>query len=259
MLSARPIRTRAGSGRWRSSARRCSGRATICSVCVPDVTVRRSESHHEVSTGYTGFVRAPLIRYGQDFALSNTWLEHGVDIVAGSPRLFLESSLGVPGDEGGLRRRRGLDRSIRVQGYYKALIVGASRLYSGRDRALGDFAHGESLFNGVDGRFTTAGSSSVANGFSDGRSTGSTTTGGYLDLLVHRRALGIVTPVARIERLDYEAGPYFSLYLRRVTGGARIDMPGCFTGQINVIHQPAGLAAGRRNVMDAGITCSVRR
>ena len=72
-------------------------------------------------------------------------------------------------------------------------------------------------------------------------------------------ALGIVTPVARIERLDYEAGPYFSLYLRRVTGGARIDMPGCFTGQINVIHQPAGLAAGRRNVMDAGITCSVRR
>ena len=80
--------------------------------------------------GYTGFVRAPLIRYGQDFALSNTWLEHGVDIVAGSPRLFLESSLGVPGDEGGLRRRRGLDRSIRVQGYYKALIVGASRLYT---------------------------------------------------------------------------------------------------------------------------------
>ena len=209
--------------------------------------------------GYTGFVRAPLIRYGQDFALSNTWLEHGVDIVAGSPRLFLESSLGLPGDEGGLRRRRGLDRSIRVQGYYKALIVGASRLYSGRDRALGDFAKGDSLFNGVDGRFTTAGVQLRGEWIFGRPFDGVTTTGGYLDLLVHRRALGIVTPVARIERLDYEAGPYFSLYLRRVTGGARIDMPGCFTGQINVIHQPAGLAAGRRNVMDAGITCSVRR
>ena len=157
--------------------------------------------------GYTGFVRAPLIRYGQDFALSNTWLEHGVDVVAGSPRLFLESSLGVPGDEGGLRRRQGLDRSIRVQGYYKALIVGASRLYSGRDRALGDFAKGDSLFNGVDARFTTAGVQLRGEWIFGRPFDGVTTTGGYLDLLVHRRALGIVTPVARIERLDYEAGP----------------------------------------------------
>ena len=209
--------------------------------------------------GYTGFVRAPLIRYGQHFALSNTWLEHGVDLVAGTPRVYVETSLGAPGDEGALRRRRVFDRSVRVQGYYKALIVGASRLYSGRDRTLGDFAQGESLFNGVDGRFTTAGVQLRGEWIFGRPFDGVTTTGGYLDLLVHRRALGIVTPVARIERLDYEAGPYFSLYLRRVTGGARVDLPGCFTGQVNVIHQPAGLAAGRRNVMDAGITCSVRR
>src|SRR3954454_11148251 len=60
--------------------------------------------------GYTGFVRAPLIRYGQHFALSNTWLEHGVDLVAGTPRAYVETSLGAPGDEGALRRRRVVDR-----------------------------------------------------------------------------------------------------------------------------------------------------
>jgi hypothetical protein len=209
--------------------------------------------------GYTGFVRAPLIRYGQHFALSNTWLEHGVDFAAGSPRLSVETSLGVPGDEGELHRRSGLDATIRVQGYYKALIVGASRLDSGRDRALGAFAQGRSAFNGVDARVTAAGVQ-VRGEWIFGRPFDHvTTTGGYVDLLVHRRALGIVTPVARVERLDYEAGPYFSLYLHRLTAGARIQLPGCLTGQINAIHQPAGLAGGRKNVMDAGITCSVRR
>ena len=208
--------------------------------------------------GYTGFVRAPLIRYGEHFALSNTWLEDGLDVAAGWPRLYVETSLGVPQDEGELLRRRGLDGSVRIQGYYKSLIVGASRLYTGRDRALGDYVQGRALFNGVDARFTTGGVQ-VRGEWIFGRPfDGVTTTGGYLDLLVHRRALGIVTPVARFERLDYAAGRY-SLFLHRVTAGARVQMPGCFTGQINVIHQPAGLAAGRRNVMDAGITCSVRR
>jgi hypothetical protein len=139
------------------------------------------------------------------------------------------------------------------------VIFGASRLSSGRDRALADFAQGRSLFNGVDGRFSSRGIQ-VRGEWIFGRPfDGVTTTGGYLDLLVHRRALGPVTPVARVERLDYEAGPYFSLYLHRVTTGARIQLPGCFTGQVNVIHQPAGLAARRRNVLDAGITCSVRK
>lgn len=208
--------------------------------------------------GYTGFVRAPLIRYGERFALSNTWLEHGVDIIAGSPRLYVETSVGVPRDEGELRRRSGLDGAVRVQGYYKALIVGASRLHSGRDRALGSFAQGRSVFNGVDARWTANGIQ-VRGEWIFGRPfDGVDTTGGYLDLLVHRRTLGIVTPLLRVERLDYDAGP-FSLNLQRVTGGARIRLPRCFSGQVNVIHQPNGLAAGRRNVMDVGLSCTVRR
>lgn len=208
--------------------------------------------------GYTGFVRPPLIRYGERFALSNTWLEGGVDVIAGSPQLYVETSVGVPQDEGNLRRRSGMDASVRVQGYYKSLIVGASRLHSGRDRALASFAQGRSVFNGVDARWTTSGVQ-VRGEWIFGRPfDGVTTTGGYLDLLVHRRALGPVTPLARIERLDYEAGP-FSLFLHRFTTGARIRLPRCFTAQINVIHQPTGLLANRTNALDAGVTCSVRR
>jgi hypothetical protein len=208
--------------------------------------------------GYTGFVRGPLIRYGEHFALSNTWLENGLDVVAGSPQLYVETSVGVPQDEGELRRRSGMDVAVRVQGYYKSLIVGASRLHSGRDRALGSFAQGRSVFNGVDARWTSSGVQVRGEWIAGRPFDGVTTTGGYLDLMVHRRSLGIVTPLARIERLDYDAGP-FSLHLQRVTAGARLRLPGCLTGQINVIHQPAGLAAGRTNVLDAGLSCTVRR
>ena len=208
--------------------------------------------------GYNGFVRPPLIRYGESFALSNTWLEGGVDVIAGSPRLYVESSLGVPQDEGEIRRRSGIDGTVRVQGYYKSLIVGAGRLHSGRDKALASFAQGRSVFNGVDARWTTNGVQ-VRGEWIFGRPfDGVTTAGGYVDLLIHRRALGRVAPLARIERLDYEAGP-FSFYLRRYTVGTRIQLPQCFTAQINVIHQPSGLRAGRTNALDAGLTCSVRR
>jgi hypothetical protein len=208
--------------------------------------------------GYNGFVRPPLIRYGERFALSNTWLEAGVDVVAGAPQLYAETSVGVPQDEGDLRRRSGVDASLRVQGYYKSVIVGVSRLHSGRDKSLADFAQGRSVFNGVDARWTTRGVQ-VRGEWIFGRPfDGVTTTGGYLDLLVHRRALGPFTPLARIERLDYEAGP-FSLFLHRFTAGTRIRLPRCFTAQVNVLHQPSGLLGNRRNALDLGLACSVRR
>jgi hypothetical protein len=208
--------------------------------------------------GYTGFVRPPLIRYGEQFALSNTWLEGGVDVFAGSPRLFVEASAGAPLDEGESRRRRGMDATVRVQGYYKSLIVGVSRLNTGRDRSLDAFAQGRAVFNGIDGRWTTDGVQLRGEWISGRPFDGVATKGGYLDLLVHRRALGPVTPLLRVERLDYDAGP-FSFYLHRFTAGARVHLPGCLTAQTNVIHQPVGLAAGRTNALDAGVTCTVRR
>ena len=53
---------------------------------------------------YTGFLRAPLIRYGGYWALSNNFLETGASVVAGTPRLFAEVSLGIPQDEDDLHR-----------------------------------------------------------------------------------------------------------------------------------------------------------
>jgi hypothetical protein len=207
---------------------------------------------------YSGFTRAPLIRYGKDFALANTWFEGGLDVIAGRPALYAETSLAVPVDEGELRRRSGLDASIRVQGYYKSLIVGASRIASGRDRALGSFAAGRSIFNGVDGRWTSHGVQVRGEWIHGHPFDGVKTTGGYLDVSVHHRRLGPVMVVGRAERLDYAAGP-FSLYEHRFTAGTRIRLPQCLSAQVNVIHQPTGLAQDRTTVMDAGLTCSVRK
>jgi hypothetical protein len=209
---------------------------------------------------YTGFVRAPLIRYGQRFALSNTFLEAGADLIAGMPQLYVETSIGVPQDEGLIQRRRGVDATARVQGYYKSLIVGASRLHTGRDRSLASFAAGRMVFNGVDARWMAHGVQLRGEWLFGRPFDAVTTRGGYVDLSIHHKALGPVTLVGRAEKLDYVALlSQFDLYLHRFTSGARIRVLQNLAAQINVIHQPTGLAAGRRNVLDAGVTYSVRR
>ena len=46
----------------------------------------------------------------------------------------------------------------------------------------------------------------------DGRPfDGTTVRGGYADVFVHRPSMGPVTALARIERLDYGAGPFFRI------------------------------------------------
>jgi hypothetical protein len=208
--------------------------------------------------GYSGFVRPPLIRYGRDFALSNTWLEAGMNLLAGIPQLYGEASVGVPSDEGELHRRAGLDTTVRVQGYYKSLVAGASHVHAGHGRELGSFAHGDLRFTGFDGRWMSNGLQLRGEWIVGAPFDGVATRGGYIDVSVHRRALGRVTPVARAERLDYDAGP-FSLYEHRFTGGARIQALQWLTAQVNVVHQPHGLSAGRVNVVDAGLTVTLRR
>jgi hypothetical protein len=59
---------------------------------------------------------------------------------------------------------------------------------------------------------------------------------------------------------DYDAlSASRSLSLHRFTAGGRVRLWSCLNGLVNVVHQPAGLAAGRSNVLDAGLTCTVRR
>ena len=61
---------------------------------------------------YIGFLRPPLIRYGDYYALSSGYLEHGVDVVVGAPRLSVELSVGTPGDVGEAIRRPGVDSAF---------------------------------------------------------------------------------------------------------------------------------------------------
>ena len=155
---------------------------------------------------YTGFTRAPLIRYGDSFALSNTYMEGGVSVIAGSPRLYAETSLGVPQDEGspaaqaGARRQRPRAGVLQVPDRRRQphphrprqvarQFCGGARGLQRRRRPLD----------------RPAACSCGGNGSSGIPSTGSPHDGGYLDLIVHRIGMGPVTAVARAERLDYDA------------------------------------------------------
>jgi hypothetical protein len=216
---------------------------------------------------YSGYLRAPLIRYEGYWAINNNFLERGVDAVLGTSRLSVEVSLAAPGDLGADHRRPGLDRVVRAQGYYRALIVGASHIDS---VTYGDarYAAGRMNFNGVDGRFTLNGVQ-VSGEFLHGQPwNGPTTTGWYLDATLHRPFMGPVTAVFRIEQLDYHS-PHPFTYRdesgftewrgRRQTVGGRVRLPGGFTAQAGVIRPSSELGEYSGTALDVALTYSVRR
>lgn len=205
---------------------------------------------------YSGFLRAPLIRYGTNFALSNMFLETGAELLVGVPKLYLQTSLGAPADEGDARRRSGFDRVVRVQGYVKDAIVGVSYLHSQpSDRR--SFVKGDMSFRGVDLRWMRGGVE-MRGEWIDGQPFNTVTTrGGYLDGIVHVPAMGPVTAVARVERLDYDAGP-FSMYLKRLTVGGRVRVRPWLVGQVNLVRQPGGLGEGRDHALDVAFTFTRR-
>ena len=209
---------------------------------------------------YTGFLRAPLIRYDNYFGLSNNFLEGGVDLMVGTPHVNAEVSLGVPQDVGAAVRRSGLDRVVRVQAYQGSLLVGAS-LIRAKPYDRRAFVKGDLRFAGVDARWMAHGiqlRGEWITGTPFSGVPGVSTTGWYLDGSVHRRQTGPVTLVARAERLDYPAGR-FSAYGRRYTAGARVQITSSLVGQINVMHQPLTLiAAQKRTTVDIGVTYLVR-
>jgi hypothetical protein len=206
---------------------------------------------------YGGFIRAPMIRYDNYFALSNNFLEHGADVVVGAPTAFVEASLGRPSDVGVSRRRPGFDTVIRGQAYYRSAIVGAS-YYRAMPYQPEYFAKGRAVFAGVDARWMYNGIQ-VRGEFITGRPfDGTTTTGGYVDLLVHRVAMGPVTAVARVERLDYDTTSRFFLFARRAMAGARIRIPGGLTAQIAAGHQWRQQIQRDSTAIDFALTYSLR-
>jgi hypothetical protein len=207
--------------------------------------------------GYTGFLRAPLIRYDDYFALSNNFLEHGVDAIVGVPRLTLEVSAGVPADVGEASRRSGLDSVVRGQGSFGPLIVGVSYINTSPYQPQ-VFAHGRAVFTGIDVRIMRGGVQARGEWISGRPFDGTTTSGGYADLIVHRPGMGLVTAVLRAEHLAYEAEAPFELIGTRFTVGARISLRERFSVAVNVLHQSKDLPQRRPTSIDVGVTYSRR-
>jgi hypothetical protein len=204
---------------------------------------------------YQGYLRAQMIRYGEDFSLSNYWLEAGADLLFGTPQFQAEASLGIP-SEPHERRRGGTSAVARVQGYTGNLILGASYLDTPPSQ-VGDFVQGRTRFWGVDARWMEGGTQ-VRGEWIDGRSfDGVKTRGGYADLILHRPFMGPVTGVARVERIRYDAGP-FSFKRSRITAGAKVRLTRSLLAQINAIHG-TGFEGRKKNSLDVALTYTVRR
>jgi hypothetical protein len=207
---------------------------------------------------YIGYLRPPMMRYGDYYALSSGYLEHGVDVVLGSPRLSLETSIGVPGDVGDAIRRSGTDLVVRAERTTGALIVGVS--YIDTTPYLPEaFASGRARFGGVDARWMSAGVQLRGEWLSGRPFDGTTTTGGYVDLIVHRPSMGPVTAVARAERLAYAAPEPYALYSHRYSGGVRVRVWKGVTAAAGVSHQAGELTQSRRTAFDFALTYAARR
>jgi hypothetical protein len=206
---------------------------------------------------YIGFMRAPLIRYGEYYALSNTYLEHGGEIVVGVPRFSVEASLSTPADVGEAIRRDGVTGVVRAQAAIGSWIIGGS--YIDTTYLPEEWATGRTRFGGVDVRWMSGGVQ-VRGEWIGGRPfDGTTTTGGYADVIVHRPAMGPITAFGRAERLAYEAIAPFDLYTHRYTGGARVRLWRTIAASIGAVHQAGEQTQVKRTALDIGITGSWRR
>jgi len=215
---------------------------------------------------YGGFLRAPLLRYTDYWALSNEFMERGVDVVVGTPRLSVEASLGAPGDVGDEKRRPGLDRVVRVQGYVQNLVLGVSHLNAEPNGPV-SYAKGRMVFTGVDARWTHSGVLLRGEWITGQVWNTTATRAWYLDAMVHRPFMGPVTAVFRSEQLDYSSVypfPYqdtvglTTWQGRRQTAGGRVRLPRGLTAQLNVMRQSDLLAKFGRTAIDMALTYSVR-
>src|SRR5207253_329025 len=110
----------------------------------------------------------------------------------GIPRFSVETSVGTPSDVGDLARRSGVDIAVRGQGALGSMIVGVSHLET-QPNMNPVFAKGRMSFTGVDARWMHAGVQLRGEWIWGQPFDGTTTDGGYADLLVHRPAMGPLT------------------------------------------------------------------
>lgn len=214
--------------------------------------------HAASDHGYLGFLRAPLIRYGEYYALSNTYLEQGANVVIGRPRFTIEGSVGAPGDVGAAIRRPGVSAVARGQAVIGSWIVGASYIDT-TPYLPARWATGRAQFGGVDVRWMSNGILVRGEWIGGQPFEGTRTTGGYADVLVHRPRMGPITAFVRAERLAYAADPEHELYTHRYTAGARVRVWRTLAVSTGVVHQAGQLTQRRATVFDLGVTGSWRR
>ncbi len=190
--------------------------------------------------------------------MSSGYLEHGVDVVVGAPRLSVEDSVGVPGDVGDAIRRRGADMVVRAEHTAGSLIVGVSYIDT-TPYLPEEFATGRARFGGVDARWMGSGVQ-VRGEWLGGRPfDGTTTTGGYVDLIVHRPLDGTVHGAGAGGTTGLRGAGPFALYSHRYSGGARVRVWKGLTVAAGVSHQAGQLTQSRRTAFDVGLTYAVRR
>jgi hypothetical protein len=208
--------------------------------------------------GYSGFLRPPLIRYDGYFGISNNWLEDGAMLTAGVPQLFVEASVSRPHDVGFAIRREGVDASIRAQAYRGQFVFGASHARS-NPYLPPRFAVGRQAFSGADVRWAHPSGLQARGEFLKGHSyEGVSTTGWYVDGIIHRPGMGPFTAVIRGEQMDYTAPEPRDRRARRLTLGTRARLPGPVTLQINYLRQRGNLPRIKSHSIDFSATYSFR-
>jgi hypothetical protein len=212
--------------------------------------------HDRSDYAYSGFLRAPLIRYDGYYALSNNFLEHGAELIVGIPQLYVTTSVGAPADVGSARRRPGVDSISRLQGYYGPWIVGAS-LSSTNPYFPAAFARGRAVFTGIDVRFNRGGVQVLGEWLTGRPFAGTSTDGWQASVVVHRPEMGPVSAVVRLEGLGYAAAAPRARRARRQTAGARVLLSRHLSAHVNALHQTGNLSE-YATALDVAVTYSVR-
>lgn len=206
---------------------------------------------------YLGFLRPPLVRYGSYYALSTGYLEHGLDALVGAGPLSIEGSVGRPGDVGDAIRRPGTTWTGRAELAGRGVVLGVSAIDT-TPYLPERFARGRARYTGVDLRWMRSGVQVRGEWLAGRPFAGTTTTGGYLDLIAHTRRMDRVTALTRVETLDYDTTTRFALKTHRVSAGARFRVWQQLAVSAGLAHQFGQQTQHERTALDLGLTWAWR-
>jgi hypothetical protein len=184
-------------------------------------------------------------------------MEHGAEVVVGVPQFSVGVSIGRPADVGDALRKPGLDTVVRVEGSTSSLVVGAS--FIDTPYLPEEYAVGRTRFGGVDVRWMQGGVALRGEWLGGRPFDGTTTYGGYVDMIVHRPGMGPVTVLARAERLDYATLPEYSLHTNRFQTSARVRVWQGLAVSAGVSHQRGQQTQHRPTALDLAVSYAVQK